>query len=99
MTVPVHEPTSRPLECGSSADLRGQEQLEAFLWALDHIANKSSNGPRLAALAVDTCGSAVKAARDVADLLAKQGEQARPVLAFIAAGGNFREIFIFTFTK
>nr|CAD7198909.1 unnamed protein product [Timema douglasi] len=86
----VHEGSRNPLECGAEVNKEGLEQMEAFLWAIDQMNHNNSN-INLTAVVLDTCGSSVKAARDVSRFLEHQysGQNSQSgghTIAFIAGG-------------
>nr|CAD7589963.1 unnamed protein product [Timema genevievae] len=86
----VHEGSRNPLECGAEVNKEGLEQMEAFLWAIDQMNHNNSN-INLTAVVLDTCGSAVKAARDVSRFLEHQysgqnSQNGGHTIAFIAGG-------------
>ncbi|XP_049964510.1 uncharacterized protein LOC126484952 [Schistocerca serialis cubense] len=89
----IHEASINPMECGSELHEKGIEQLEAFLWAIEQV-NKNSTYINLAAVSLDSCGSPVKAAQDIADLLTlhtslnRNGASQNSAVAFIVGGGT-----------
>ncbi|XP_046403373.1 uncharacterized protein LOC124168988 [Ischnura elegans] len=102
----VHEPSPRPLECSGEVSTDGMLQLEALLWAVEQANKNGSLLPpsvRLEVIAMDTCGSAQKTSRDVANLIGeaeggamdkgrsgagKSNSMATRMVAFVAAGGT-----------
>ncbi|XP_065333092.1 uncharacterized protein LOC135934993 isoform X1 [Cloeon dipterum] len=65
----TQSPTN-PLECNTEISPRGVQNMEAMLWALDRF--NANNSIHLSAIVMDSCGSRMRTARDVALLLEQQ---------------------------
>ena len=73
---PVHRSGPTPLQCSAEINPETIQDIEAFLWALDHVNQNVEllNGLEIGAVIFDTCSSPIKAAHLVSSVLAKEGD-------------------------
>lgn len=73
--LPIHEEGSNPLECGRKINPIAIQTLEALIWTIDEINNKSKliSGVTIGTIVLDTCSSTLKTAERISELF--NGEQ------------------------
>ncbi|KAG1661660.1 Metabotropic glutamate receptor [Nymphon striatum] len=93
--LPIHEEGANPLECGKKINPIAIQTLEALIWTIDEINNKSNiiPGVKIGTIVLDTCSSTLKTAERISEVFnsEQKKEYIDSILAFITTTSEDHE--------